>query len=109
MKNREEYKQTIISDLKSDGPYCCYCCQPQEGKLSCCSENHFIDFGDLYEEDQKAMIDEQLFDLDQYYDIKIRELEAKILELLKQGRLSNKKIAKIISFALTNSEFGVEK
>ena len=60
MRTKEEYKQAIISDLKSYGPYCCYCCQPQEEKSSCCSENHFIDFGDLYEEDQEAMIDEQL-------------------------------------------------
>lgn len=46
----------IEDDLRKGGNYCCYCCQPQNGKISCCKENHFVPFDDLYEEDQKAMI-----------------------------------------------------
>ena len=48
----------LEDDLRSKGNYCCYCLQPQDGKISCCQENHFVPFNDLYEEDQKAMIQE---------------------------------------------------
>ena len=47
------------------------------------------------------------FDVDQYddvYGIKLRELEAEVLELLEKGSFSNEKIAKIIAFALIKYE-----
>lgn len=47
-----------IKDL-SHGTYCCYCCEPKTYG-SCCGENHFVEFADLYEEDKEAMIKEYL-------------------------------------------------
>ena len=51
-------RQDAIKDLT--GPlYCCYCTEPKTYG-SCCGENHFVEFGDLYEEDKEAMIEEYL-------------------------------------------------
>jgi len=51
-------RQDAIKDLT--GPlYCVYCTEPKTYG-SCCGENHFVEFGDLYEEDQEAMIEEYL-------------------------------------------------
>jgi len=50
-------RQDAIQDLS--GTYCCYCCEPKNYG-SCCGENHFVPFEDLYEEDQEAMIEEYL-------------------------------------------------
>jgi len=51
-------REDAIKDLT--GPlYCVYCTEPKTSG-SCCSENHFVEFGDLYEEDQEAMIEEYL-------------------------------------------------
>jgi hypothetical protein len=51
-------RQDAIKDLT--GPlYCCYCTEPKTYG-SCCGENHFVEFGDLYEEDKEAMIKEYL-------------------------------------------------
>jgi hypothetical protein len=46
--------------MSSGQTYCCYCCQPQEEKFGCCHENHFVEFKDLYPEDQQAIINEEL-------------------------------------------------
>jgi hypothetical protein len=51
-------RQDAIKDL-SHGEYCCYCTEPKTYG-SCCGENHFVPFGDLYEEDKEAMIEEYL-------------------------------------------------
>jgi hypothetical protein len=51
-------REDAIKDL-SHGEYCCYCAE-QKTYGSCCGENHFVPFEDLYEEDQKAMIEEYL-------------------------------------------------
>jgi hypothetical protein len=40
--------------------YCCYCAQPKGDKWHCCQENHFVPFTDLYEEDQQAILEEEL-------------------------------------------------
>jgi len=47
----------IIADLCNNGPYCCYCCNPQGEKISCCDENHFIAFEDVYYDDQETWIE----------------------------------------------------
>ena len=62
---KDEMKTEIIKELKESGPYCCYCCQPKGGAISCCQENHFVPFGDLYADDKKAMIEEQLEDFEE--------------------------------------------
>lgn len=51
-------RQDAIKDL-SHGTYCCYCCQPKESG-GCCQENHFVEFAELYEEDQEMLIEEYL-------------------------------------------------
>jgi len=58
MKSKSLYEAIRAEFLESDQKYCCYCGQPQEG-FSCCQENHFVTFGDLYEEDQKEIINEE--------------------------------------------------
>lgn len=58
----QEYKEEFMA---SSQEYCCYCCEPRTGN-SCCQENHFVEFKDLYEEDQIAIIENELqmaFDL----------------------------------------------
>jgi DNA polymerase III delta prime subunit len=47
-----------IKDL-SHGDYCCYCTEPKTTG-SCCGENHFVPFEDLYDDDKEAMIEEYL-------------------------------------------------
>ena len=42
--------------MRSD-EYCCYCLTPKGEKFHCCSENHFLPFDDLYEEDQAALLE----------------------------------------------------
>ena len=50
-------REDAIKDLS--GTYCCYCTNPKTYG-SCCGENHFVPFEDLYEEDKEAMIEEYL-------------------------------------------------
>ena len=50
-------REDAIKDLQ--GEYCCYCAE-QKTYGSCCGENHFVEFADLYEEDKEAMIEEYL-------------------------------------------------
>ena len=52
-------RQDAIKDLSHDD-YCCYCTEPKGDKYTCCSENHFVPFEDLYDEDKEAMIEEYL-------------------------------------------------
>jgi len=53
-------RQDAINDLShGDCQYCCYCTEPKTYG-SCCGENHFVPFEDLYEEDKEAMIEEYL-------------------------------------------------
>ena len=52
-----EYKQELIKQhMQSDQEYCYYCLEPNYGQISCCQENHFVTFGDLYPEDQQEII-----------------------------------------------------
>jgi len=63
--NQIELKELIVQELQDGGPYCCYCCQPKGCSISCCEENHFVPFSSLYADDQKAMIDEQIFEFEE--------------------------------------------
>jgi hypothetical protein len=38
--------------------YCVYCVTPKGDSYSCCQENHFVPFNDLYPEDQAALLEE---------------------------------------------------
>lgn len=52
-------REDAIKDL-SHSDYCCYCCNPRGTKGSCCQENHFVPFEDLYDEDKENLIEEYL-------------------------------------------------
>jgi hypothetical protein len=68
MSKTKSFKQEIEAELRSsDQLYCCYCCSPQTGYF-CCSENHFVTFSDLYEEDQQGLIEDQLYEYEQWSD-----------------------------------------
>lgn len=38
--------------------YCCYCGEEQADKLSCCQENHFVPFEDLYEDLKENILED---------------------------------------------------
>ena len=57
MNKMKSFKMEIEDDLRSRGNYCCYCLNPQDGKVSCCQEYHFIPFDDLYEEDKQMFVE----------------------------------------------------
>ena len=54
----EEYMEEFKKDTNT--LYCCYCLEPQGGKMGCCQENHFVPFEDLYPEDQRDIIENEL-------------------------------------------------
>jgi hypothetical protein len=57
----KNFVQEIKDELnRSNTLYCCYCAMPKGDKYVCCQENHFVLFSDLYEEDQAAIIEEEL-------------------------------------------------
>jgi len=58
MKIKDEL-QAIYED-ESNVYYCCYCLQPQNGKIGCCQENHFVEFKYLFPNDQKQIAQEIL-------------------------------------------------
>jgi hypothetical protein len=58
MKMKDEL-QAIYEDEKNVY-YCCYCLQPQNGKIGCCQENHFVEFKYLFPNDQKQIAQEIL-------------------------------------------------
>jgi len=37
--------------------YCCYCGSEKGDKISCCGENHFVPFSELYEDMQKEIME----------------------------------------------------
>lgn len=53
----EQYKQEFMS---SSVEYCCYCCEPKEEKIGCCSENHFVEFKYLPDDEQKHIINSEI-------------------------------------------------
>ena len=53
----------LLEDIYKDEAnvfYCCYCLQPQNGKIGCCQENHFVEFKYLFPNDQKQIAQEIL-------------------------------------------------
>ena len=59
MKSKSLYDVIRAEFMDSNEEYCCYCLEPKEDKYGCCQENHFVGFKDLYEEDQKYIINEE--------------------------------------------------
>jgi len=58
MKMKDEL-QAIYED-QADVYYCCYCLEPQDEKVTCCSENHFVEFKYLFPNDQQQIAQEIL-------------------------------------------------
>ena len=51
--------QTYVSEF-SDIHYCPYCLTIKRDKIVCCQEADFIEFKDLYPEQQKEIIQQEL-------------------------------------------------
>lgn len=49
--------QTICED-EASVYYCCYCLQPQDEKIVCCHENHFVEFKYLDNDCQQEIAQE---------------------------------------------------
>lgn len=45
--------------LKDDREFCCYCGTERHG-IGCCGENHFVTYKDMYEDDQKEFLENEL-------------------------------------------------
>ncbi len=58
MKLKNEL-QDIYDDLWNV-QYCCYCLQPKGEAISCCQENHFIEFKDLDKDCRQEIAQEVL-------------------------------------------------
>lgn len=68
MSKTKTYKELIDSELRnSDQLYCCYCLSPKKS-YSCCSENHFVTYNDLYEKDKAVLAQELLDEYEQWSD-----------------------------------------
>ena len=58
MKSKSLYEAIRAEFMNSSQEYCCYCLEHRSG-MSCCQENHFVEFKDLYPEDQMEIINEE--------------------------------------------------
>ena len=57
----KDFKSEIHKELMhSDTLYCVYCIEPKGDKIVCCEEYHFVNFSNLYPQDQDILIQEQL-------------------------------------------------
>jgi hypothetical protein len=62
MTNFDQLRQEIHKELmKSETLYCVYCGQVKHS-YGCCGENHFEVYADMYEDDQKYILDETVAD-----------------------------------------------
>lgn len=59
MKMQSLYNEYHNEFMASSQEYCCYCLEQKTGH-SCCQENHFVTFKDLYPEDQREIINAEL-------------------------------------------------
>jgi len=56
MKELIEY----YKELQKNVQYCCYCIELKNDAISCCQENHFVDFQDLDDDTQLDIITEMI-------------------------------------------------
>jgi sulfur relay (sulfurtransferase) complex TusBCD TusD component (DsrE family) len=57
----KETLQAIMED-EANVQYCCYCVERRGEKMSCCGENHWIEFNDLDDDTQLEIVKEILQD-----------------------------------------------
>ena len=54
------YREQLHEELlKDDREFCCYCMTERHG-IGCCGENHFVTYKDMYEDDQKYFLENEL-------------------------------------------------
>ena len=58
MKIKDELQD--IYEEQEEVYYCCYCLEPQNEKITCCYENHFVEFKYLFPNDKKQIAQEIL-------------------------------------------------
>lgn len=58
MKFKNFYEEIRSEFMASEQEYCAYCCSVREG-TGCCGENHWIEFKDLENDEQDAIINEE--------------------------------------------------
>ena len=62
MTEFDKLRQQIYEELMDDSTlYCVYCGQSKY-RISCCGENHYVPYADMYPEDQMAILDEMVAD-----------------------------------------------
>jgi hypothetical protein len=68
MSKTKTYKELLDSELRnSDQLYCCYCLA-RKHSYSCCGENHFVTYSELYDEDKDVLAQELLDEYEQWSD-----------------------------------------
>lgn len=53
---REQLHEELLKDTRE---FCCYCMKQRHG-LACCGENHYVTYKDMYEDDQKEFLENEL-------------------------------------------------
>lgn len=63
INQQESIVKNLIEDIMNDEArvqYCCYCIERRGEKMSCCGENHWIEFRDLDDDTQLEIVKEIL-------------------------------------------------
>lgn len=58
MKSKDFYEQIREEFMDSSVEYCVYCSEERSG-MSCCGENHWVEFKDLDKDSQDQIINEE--------------------------------------------------
>jgi hypothetical protein len=53
---REQLHEELLKDTRE---FCCYC-MTERHKLACCGEVHYVTYKDMYEDDQKEFLENEL-------------------------------------------------
>lgn len=53
---REQLHEELLKDTRE---FCCYCMTERHG-LACCGEVHYVTYKDMYEDDQKEFLENEL-------------------------------------------------
>lgn len=65
INQQELIVKNVIEEIMEDEAnvqYCCYCVERRGTKMSCCGENHWIEFRDLDDDTQLEIVKEILQD-----------------------------------------------
>jgi hypothetical protein len=62
MTNFDQLRQEIHKELMESSTQYCYYCGQVKHRHSCCGENHFGTYAEMYDDDQKYILDETVAD-----------------------------------------------